>query len=357
MPLVELLIAYTVAITPPLVRSFIMTLGTTLITGATGLVGNNVVRQLLDDSRSVRVLVREGCDQRPLAGLDVEVCLGDIRDIASVERCCQGVSSIVHSAGYVQIGRRHLDMHRAVNAAGTRNVAQIARRQGIRMVHVSSCDTIDVRNESQPADENSPHRNGLHVPYVISKCEAELEVRRQVDLGLDGVIVNPGFMLGPWDWKPSSGKMLLEVARGRGVFAPRGCCSVCDVRDVARGIIAALNPRVPGRQYLLTGETMSYLDAWRLFADVCGVRRPVCRAGPLMLKVAGWGGDAWSRLSGKELDVNSGALELARLPKNYCSAHAQADLGYRIRPFRESVEAGWGWFTSHGYVDGFARRR
>ncbi len=327
-----------------------MTIGTTLITGATGLVGNNVVRQLLDDGRSVRVLVRKGCDRRPLEGLDVEIHLGDVRDAASVERCCAGVSAIVHCAGYVQIGRRHLDIHRAINVDGTRNVAQAARGRGVRLVHVSSCDTIDVQGGAGPADENSPRRDGLPVPYVISKCEAEFEIRRQIELGLDAVIVNPGFMLGPWDWKPSSGRMLLEVARGHGLLAPRGGFSVCDVRDVARGIIAALNPRVSKRQYLLAGETMSYLDAWRLFAEVSGARRPVCRAGPLMLKIAGWGGDAWSHLSGNEPDVNSGALALARLPKNYSSIRAQTDLDYQIRPFRESVEAAWTWFKSHGFV-------
>jgi dihydroflavonol-4-reductase len=323
---------------------------TILITGATGLVGNNVARLLADESRSVRVLVRPGSDRREFVGLSVEFLEGDIRDADSIQRACQGVTSIVHSAGYVQLGRRNLDTHRAINVQGTRNVAEAARRLGVRMIHVSSCDAIDVQNNGVPADENSPHRSGIDVPYVISKREAELEIRRHVEAGLDAVIVNPGFMLGPWDWKPSSGRMLLAVARGQGRFAPRGEFSVCDVRDVAAAIVAALDAHVAGRQYLLTGETMSYLDAWRLFAEVSGGRRPICRAGPLALKLAGWGGDLWSRFASTEADVNSGALALAKLPKNYSSARAQAELGYRVRPFREAVEAAWKWFVEHGYV-------
>lgn len=327
-----------------------MSSGITLVTGAAGLVGNNVARRILNDTRGVRVLVREGFDQRVFEGLDVEICEGDICNATAVEESCQGVTSIVHAAGYVQIGRRNLETHRAINVEGTRTVGEAALRLGVRMIHVSSCDTIDVQNVDVPADENSPHRQGLAVPYVISKREAELEVRRLVDEGLDAVIVNPGFMLGPWDWRPSSGQMLLEVARGRGAFAPRGCFSVCDVRDVADAIVAALNPKVIGRQYLLTGETMSYLDAWRMFSNVSGGRRPICCAGPLMLLIGGWGGDVWGWLSGTEPGMNSGALALARLPKRYSSERAKADLAYRCRPFRESVEAAWQWFTTHGYA-------
>ncbi|MCG8584024.1 MAG: NAD-dependent epimerase/dehydratase family protein [Pirellulales bacterium] len=327
-----------------------MSSGTVLITGATGLVGNNVARQLVDGGRQVRVLVRQGFDQRAFDGLNVEVAHGDITDAASVEQACDGVSAVVHSAGYVQIGRTNLDLHRAINVDGTRHVADAALARGIRMIHVSSCDTIHVAAPDKPADESSPHRDGINVPYVISKREAEIEIRERVDNGLDAVIVNPGFMLGPWDWKPSSGVMLLEVARGRGTFAPRGSFSVCDVRDVASAIVAALNPQVTGRQYLLTGETMRYIDAWRMFAEVTGGRKPLCRAGPLMLKIGGWGGDVWGRLSGKEPSMNSGALALAAQPKNYSSALAQRELGYQVRPFRESVEAAWEWFKEYGYA-------
>ena len=323
----------------------------TLVTGATGLVGNNVARQLLASGQDVRVLVRGSSDSRPLEGLSVEVVRGDVCDADSVRRAFQGVTCVVHSAGYVRIGRSQLDHHRAVNVDGTRHVAKHALQAGARMIHVSSCDAVGIRSLEEPADEDTPLAPPLPVPYVITKREAEAVVLEEVARGLDAVIVNPGFMLGPWDWKPSSGRMLLEVGTGKGKLAPRGWFSICDVRDVASGIIRAIDRGQSGRRYILAGVTMSYLDAWRLFAEIAGVPRPWCRAGPLMLIVAGWGGDLWTRLAGSEPDVNSAAIALAWLPKNYSSKRAETELGYRIRPVKETVRDAWNWFKDHGFVD------
>lgn len=322
----------------------------TLVTGATGLVGNNVLRMLLDRGEAVRVLARDTSDPRPLEGLDVEVVRGDVCDPEAVGRACDGATCVVHSAGYVQIGRSHLDRHRRINVEGTRNVAEAARAHGARLIHVSSCDAVAVRSLDEPADEETPLNDPPRVPYVITKREAERVVLGLVAEGLDAVIVNPGFMLGPWDWKPSSGRMLLEVARGRGFLAPRGWFSLCDVRDVAHGILAAIERGQPGRRYILAGVTLSYLEAWRLFARATGARRPWCRAGPLMLLVAGWSGDLWTRLTGREPAVNSGAVVLAALPKSYTSRRAEIELGYTIRPTDETIRDAWAWFQEQGYA-------
>ena len=322
----------------------------TLVTGATGLVGNNVLRMLLDRGEAVRALARETSDPRPLEGLDVEVVRGDVCDADAVRRACEGVTCVIHSAGYVQIGRSNLDRHRRINVEGTRNVAEAARAEGARLIHVSSCDAVGVRSLEEPADEETPLNDPPPVPYVITKREGEGVVLGLVAEGLDAVIVNPGFMLGPWDWKPSSGRMLLEVGSGKGFLAPRGWFSLCDVRDVAQGILAAIERGQAGRRYILAGVTLSYLDAWRLFAEATGARRPWCRAGPLMLRVAGWGGDLWTRLTGHEPAVNSGALALARLPKSYTSRRAETELGYTIRPTQETIRDAWAWFQEHGYA-------
>ena len=322
----------------------------TLVTGATGLLGNNVVRRLLDRGRAVRVLVRETSDPRALEGLDVETVQGDVCDAKSVERACAGVVCVIHSAGYVQIGRSHLDRHRQVNVEGTRHVAESARRVGARLIHVSSADALGVDPSGAPADEETPLSDSLPVPYVLTKREAEQVVLDEVAKGLDAVIVNPALMLGPWDWKPSSGRMLLAVARGTTFLAPRGNCSFCDVRDVADGILSGVERGRTGQRYILAGTTLLYLDAWRMFAEVTGGRRPLCRAGPLMLLAAGRAGDLWTRLTGREPDVNSGAIALAKVPKDFSSKRAETELGYRTRPLRQTVEDAWAWFQEHGYA-------
>ena len=321
-----------------------------LVTGATGLLGNNVVRQLLDRGHRVRVLVRESSDPRPLAGLNVEIVCGDIRDANNVRDACKHTGCVIHSAGYVQLGRSRLDLHRALNVEGSRNVAEAARMAGVRMIHVSSVDALGIGSMRKPADEDTPLAKPVPCVYVITKREAEQVVLQAVKQGLDGVIVNPGFMLGPWDWKPSSGQMLLEVAKGRALFAPRGRFSVCDVRDVAAGILAAMERAQTGRRYIMAGDSITYLKAWRLFAEVSEARRPWVSVGPVLLWFAGMAGDLRTLLTGREPYVNSCAIALAQKPKCYCSRRAETELGYRTRPFRNTVQDAWNWFQENGFA-------
>ena len=323
----------------------------TLVTGATGLLGNNVVRLLLARGMEVRALVRKNSDPKPFAGLDAEVVYGDICDADSVERACRGASSVIHSAAMVHIGWTRSDEQRSVNVDATRIVAEAALRAGARMVHVSSIDAIGCGTADRPADEETDRPPKVACSYVLTKRAAEQEVLRLVDAGLDAVIVNPGTMLGPWDWKPSSGRMLLAVSRGQGLFAPRGANNYCDVRDVAVGILAAVERGVAGRRYILGGESLTYLEAWTVMARVTGARKPICRAGPLMMKIGGAFGNLRTRLTGHEGDLNSASVAMSLLPKYYSSARAAAELGYRSRGIEEAANDAWSWFQEYGYAN------
>ena len=322
----------------------------TLVTGATGLVGNNVVRRLVRDGRAVRVLVRPSSCARSLTGLDVDLVRGDICEPADVQRACHGVQLVIHCAGYVQIGWSNARLHCAVNVTGTRNTAEASRAAGARMVHVSSVDVIGIKTRENPADEDDAPDGHVLCPYVVSKRDAEREVMNNVAEGLDAVIVNPNFIIGPWDWKPSSGRMLLEVARGRGMLAPPGGNDFCDARDVSSGILAAAERGQIGRRYILGGRPLSYLGAWLLFADVTGARPPIGVAPGWMLHIAGLAGDVWGCLRRREPDVNSAATAISSLPHHYSSARAVAELGYQMRDVRETVEDAWSWFLEWKYA-------
>jgi dihydroflavonol-4-reductase len=325
-----------------------------LVTGATGLVGNNVVRLLLEHGHTVRVLTRSTSDPRPLEGLPLEQVQGDVRDASSLLRAVQGVEYVVHSAAHVQVGWSGLDVQRAINVEGTRQVAEAARSAGARMVHVSSVDALGLAPGGEAADETTPRTGDgpskTPCPYVVTKRESEVALREVIARGLDAVIVNPGFMIGPWDWKPSSGKMLLGVASQFAVLAPTGGCSLCDVRDVAAGILSALARGRCGENYILAGYNLSYLELWRLFARISHSRAPWMRMGPLQRIAAGRVGDLLSKLRGRELDVNSAAIAMSSLHHYYCSAKAERELGYHNRPAEETVQDAWDWFREHGYA-------
>lgn len=321
-----------------------------LVTGATGLVGNNVVRLALARGMTVRVLARENCDPRPLQDLPVEIVPGDLRDAGAVERALDGVSHVVHSAAMVRIGWRDLELQREVNVAGTRRVCEAARRAQAKLVHVSSVDALGIGSRELPANEETPRVGKTPCPYVITKREAEEAVREAVGAGLDATIVNPGFMIGRWDWKPSSGQMLVSVATTFAPLAPTGGCSICDVEDVAMGILAALDRGQAGRNYILGGYNLSYLEIWRLFARVGGRRGPRFRMGPAQRWLVGRGGDLLGRFLGKELPVNSAAIAMSSLYHYYDSQRARQELGYANRPLEATIRDAWLWFQEHGFL-------
>lgn len=321
-----------------------------LVTGATGLVGNNVVRRLLARGDDVRVLVRRTSDPRPVEGLNVDCCWGDVRDAESVAAALADCRAVVHAAAMVRIGWTRLDEMRAINVAGTRHVAEAALCSGVRMVHVSSVDALGTGSREHPVDEGTAYTPRTPCPYAITKREAEMIVRDLLGRGLDAVIVNPSYMLGPWDWKPSSGRMILEVARTRPAFAPRAGNDYTHIVDVADGIVSALDRAPPGERYLLTGEHHDYMSAWRIMAQVCGVRAPKVSVGPLFLYPGGWIGDLKAKLSGREGDINSAAIRMMREPHFYSHAKATRELDYHPRGLREAASDAWQWFQEIGYA-------
>jgi dihydroflavonol-4-reductase len=321
-----------------------------LVTGATGLLGNNVVRILVEQGVTTRVLLRPGHDKRCLADLNVEQVTGDIRSSDEIRTACQGVSTVIHCAGNVQIGWSTSRGHQEVNVDGARNIAACAHDLRLRLVHVSTVNCLAFGKHAQVADEDSP-LTGQEVPcnYVLSKRAADREIRQRAKNGLDAIIVYPGFMLGPWDWKPSSGNMILQLARGGGWFAPRGGCSVCDVRDVAGGIIAAARMPSSGGPYILAGHNVSYLELWREIATVTHTRQPVSRFGPLAAAVAGRGGDLYGAMRGVEPLINSASVAMSSCYHYYSSDRARKELDYQVRGWQTSLVDAWQWFCQYGY--------
>jgi dihydroflavonol-4-reductase len=286
----------------------------------------------------------------PLADLGVRVIPGRLEDERSLQDAADGTTSVIHAAALVHVGWHRAEEMRRVNVDGTRRVAAAARRAGARLVHVSSVDAIGLAADGTPADEDTPPGGMPPCPYVCTKRDAEAAVLEEVERGLDAVIVNPVYMIGPWDWKPSSGRMLLEVGAGRGAFAPPGSNDFVDVRDVVNGILAALERGRTGRRYILGGHGLSYLDAWRAFARVTGRMQPLGMAPRPIVKLAGLCGDLAGLFCSREPAVNSAATMMSMLPHNFSSRRAETELGYTFRAFEETVQDAWDWFVDRGYA-------
>jgi dihydroflavonol-4-reductase len=312
------------------------------VTGATGLLGNNLVRALVARGERVRVLVRGGATRPELAGIPLTIADGSLD--SPLERCFDGADVVVHAAAQVRIGRRDADHMHRVNVDGTRAVCAAVERCGARLVHVSSVDGLGLRSLAHPADEMvSPRREEEVAPYITTKRAADAVVRASAT---DHVIVHPTFMLGPYDWKPSSGTMLRAIARGRGRIAPPGANNFVHVQDVVHGIIAAADgPR--GRAWILGNENLTYREAWSLFARVTGGPAPVATLPPtavapvaaaldLAWTVVGW-------LGVPEGDLNGPAVRMGSKPHVFDPSRARAELGLPATPIEQAARDAWDW--------------
>ncbi|MFO1065898.1 MAG: NAD-dependent epimerase/dehydratase family protein [Pirellulales bacterium] len=230
-----------------------------LVTGATGLLGNCCVRELVARGEQVRVLVRAGKKRRELDGLNIEIIEGELDDEAAIDRAVAGTRAVIHSAALIHIGWTRLEEARRVNVEGTRKIVEACRRHGSRLIHVSTVDTLPAAIDcSLPIDETASGLPKVECTYVISKRESEQVVSDAVQSGLDAVIIHPGFMLAPYDWKPSSGQMFLGLARMPAAVAPSGSASVCDARDAAKAIANSIAHGRRGEHYILGGENIRH---------------------------------------------------------------------------------------------------
>lgn len=321
-----------------------------LVTGATGFLGNNLARKMLELGHEIVTTVRATSDLRPLDGLDLETVHANLTDPAAIAPVVEDVDLIVHSAAMIQLGHSKRESSIAFNVGSTEVLAQAARRREIRMIYVSTVDTLPASKDGTPIDENSPGDAKVDCSYVASKRAASAAFDEEVKKGLDGITVCPGFMLGPNDWKPSSGEMLLLVAKLPLFFVAGGGCTVVDVRDVAEGILRAIQRGKAGEKYILGGENMSYMELWTRMAKVIGCRGPKKKMGGIIANVVGKTGDLISKFCKQELAVNSAAVSMGQLLHYYSSQKAIDELGYEIGDVDIAIEDAWKWFKLHDYA-------
>ena len=340
-----------------------------LVTGATGLLGNSIVRDLLQRGESVRVLCRKNTPRTAIEDLTkpgsnsvrgqatVEVHEGDLSKAEVIDRAVEGCAAVVHSAAMIHIGWQFLAESREVNVEGTRRLVNACVKHNAKLVHISTVDTMYASTgPRRPIDESDPRPSNARTnefpygvrkmpcAYVISKTEAEQVVREATWSGLQATIVHPGFMLGPYDWKPSSGRMMLEISKAPILLAPAGGCSVCDARDVAAATVNAIERGANGQSYILAGENLTYQQLWMRMLEAVGKRRTVRVAGRKFLETVGKVIDSANRgLRLKERDLNGAMIGMGNLFHFYDSTKAIQSLGYQRRPLEATMRDAWEW--------------
>jgi dihydroflavonol-4-reductase len=322
---------------------------TTLVTGASGHVGANLVRSLIAQGRDVRVLIHH--NSHALEGLDVERVYGDVCSTNSLSPAFSGVDIVYHLAARVSIEMNCGPELNEINVIGTRNIVAASLKHNIRrLVHFSSIDAIEQKPVHVPVNELSPLAKGKHhSPYDRSKASGEREVMAGIDQGLDAVIINPTAIIGPHDYQPShQGQMLVSLAHKKLPALVNGGFDWVDARDVVYGAMQAEKLAPRGSRYILGGHWASLVEIAGMVEKVTGIAAPafIC--------------PQWLASLGAPLVATLDHLRGCRplytkasmmaIKSNHLIRHAKAteELQYHPRPIEKTINDTLKWFADWG---------
>lgn len=316
-------------------------MGLTLLTGGTGFIGSHLARALRDRGDDLRLLIRSSSDARHLDEVEFERVNGDVTDRRAVRRAVDGVSRVFHLAGVTSMRRGQAARVLATNVEGTRLVCEEALEAGAeRVVHCSSAAALGPAPARGRADEMQsfpPLARGI--PYVHSKHEAEGEALRVAAHGLDVVIVNPTFVLGPEDPTGTSMGLVKRFLLRQIPVYVNGGINIADVRDVVAGHLLADEKGAAGERYILAGRNFTLQ---RLFADlsrISGVAAPQIK---LPASIAVGGAEAVERLE-LPMPLSADEARSAAMWWTYSPAKAKRELGYSPRPHEETLSDAIAW--------------
>lgn len=317
-----------------------------LVTGASGFIGTNLVKALVAQGQSVRILRREWSDMLGLRDVPLEEHIGDIRDFETVRQATADCSQVYHVAALLKIAPFERERFYRTNVLGTENVARAALETGVeRMVHTSTIGTVGYGNESQPATEETQFNLGqFRLPYIDTKREAEeLILRYHREEGLPVVVVNPGYVFGPWDRRPGLNRILELADQGKLWFYVEGGLSVVDVNDVAQGHLLAMERGRPGERYILSNQNLTYKEFLSMANEFVGHAPPKWKVPYSLLLALGFVGEALGRVFGFNPQISARVARMTRITHYVSAEKARRELGWNTTPLAESFARTFDW--------------
>ena len=317
-----------------------------LVTGATGHIGNVLVRKLLERGEKVRALIMPDESRDPLEGLDVEAVEGDILDLDSVFASMRGVRGIFHLAGVISIMPGPNPFVRRVNVDGTKNILRAAKETGVeKVVYTSSIHAIQraddgVIDESLPFDADNPYG-----AYDRSKAEATHEVLNAARAGLEAVVACPTGVIGPYDFRGSMmGAVIHDAAAAKPSLYVDGAYDFVDVRDVADGLISAAKHGKRGESYILSGNKISVRYLLETIREITGRGFFQMKIPFDLAKFAALFTPMYYRFAHATPRFTPYSLEVLKSNSNISHAKATRELGYKPRTIYESISDTVKWF-------------
>ena len=322
------------------------------VTGSTGLLGTHLLHRLASEGKKVRAMHRNGAafDEvesvfRFLGDKDlrlfstIEWVEGDVTDIYSLLENMKGCKEVFHLAAVVSYHRKDRQRMYDVNVGGTANVVNTALHYKVdKFCHVSSIASFGRTHDGQRIDESTPWTDGnLHTHYGITKHLSDMEVWRAFQEGLMGVIVNPGFIVGPGSFDRSSPTVFKKIRRGVPYYPPGGTGMV-GVSDVVRAMTGLMEKEITNEQYIAVGENLSFGELFREVSKELGYPIPTKEARPWMLqamRIVEW---TREKLTGKKAVITNESIKNSGLRFYYETGKIRKELNFQFQPVAKAIE-------------------
>jgi len=311
-----------------------------IVTGATGHIGNVLVRELIAKNIAVRALVLPNEKLDSISKLPIEIVRGDVTDYPSLLKAFDGVTCVYHLAGIVTIDSGKRKILQKVNVEGTRNVVQACFEKRIkRLVYTSSIHAFTELPHGQTLVETKDFdENKVKGDYAKSKALATNIVLDAVKNGLDAVILHPTGVIGPYEYTLSNMGQLIVDFMKRKLFAYiDGTYDFVDVRDVAHGIILASEKGRSGENYILSGEQITVKRILDHLEHATGLKAPRIKIPVWFAQLTAPISELYYKILQQQPLYTSYSIQT--LYSNSLSSHnkAKEELGYKPRPINEAI--------------------
>ena len=328
-------------------------MSTALVTGSSGHVGSNFIRELSKQGFTIRCIDFDG-DYRAYEGFEVEVIKGDITDKESLEPIFKNVDIVFHTAALINLDRRYKKQIRLVNVAGTKNVCEAALQAGVKkLIHFSSVDAFYRFPIEEPLLESRKLIDDPNaVPYDLSKADGQKVVLQFCEKGLDASIIHPTSIVGPNDFKPGLPMQeMVNLANGKRKLLPNWGYNFVDVRDLCLTAIAAVELGRTGQNYIVGGEYHMYSYIAELMEEQLG-RTVLLSTIPDFVSYLGLPYEyIKSLITGKPRVLTIDTLHTGKSGNKVVpSTLAREELGHNPRPLKESIYDMVSFFQKRGLI-------
>jgi len=312
-----------------------------LVTGASGIVGSQIVRQLVDEKKTVRALKRESSDISWLENItnSIDWVDADILDFLSLEKAFEGVTYVVHCAAIVSFDNSNDALMHEINVEGTKNILALCEKYKVqKLVYISSVAALGRSSKTTLITEDAKWiQSSLNTNYAVSKYHAELEVWRAQEEGLQTVILNPSIVIGPGNWSNSSLNLFKYVKNGA-PFCPEGSLNYVDVRDVAIITSKFIFNDIQAERFIINAGMISYEHFFKVVAKTMNKKAPNLKLNPTLaifvasiLKVVRF-------LTGIKTNITKEAVILSRLNILFAADKVEKTLGFKFRAIEDSIQ-------------------